>query len=64
MRLKFQRPARLPMPLSLSKSTLAIAAVLAIALNAREGPIRSKTLARRLALPLKLLALADEVVIE
>ena len=36
----------------------------AIALNAREGPIRSKMLARRLALPPKLLALADEVLIE
>jgi Rrf2 family iron-sulfur cluster assembly transcriptional regulator len=40
----------LPMPLLLSKGALAIAAVVAIALNARGGPIRSKTLARRLAL--------------
>jgi Rrf2 family transcriptional regulator, iron-sulfur cluster assembly transcription factor len=39
------------MPLLLSKGALAIAAVVAIALNARGGPIRSKTLARRLALP-------------
>jgi Rrf2 family transcriptional regulator, iron-sulfur cluster assembly transcription factor len=39
------------MPLSLSKGALAVAAVLAIALNARDGPIRSKTLATRLALP-------------
>jgi Rrf2 family transcriptional regulator, iron-sulfur cluster assembly transcription factor len=41
----------LPMPLVLSKDALAIAAVVAIALNARAGPIQSKTLARRLALP-------------
>jgi Rrf2 family transcriptional regulator, iron-sulfur cluster assembly transcription factor len=39
------------MPLLLNKGALAIAAVVAIALNARGGPIRSKTLARRLALP-------------
>jgi Rrf2 family transcriptional regulator, iron-sulfur cluster assembly transcription factor len=39
------------MPLLLSKGALAIAAVVAIALNARGGPIRSKTLAMRLALP-------------
>jgi Rrf2 family protein len=39
------------MPLLLSKGALAVAAVVAIALNARGGPIRSKTLARRLALP-------------
>jgi Rrf2 family transcriptional regulator, iron-sulfur cluster assembly transcription factor len=39
------------MPLLLSKGALAIAAVVAVALNARGGPIRSKTLARRLALP-------------
>ena len=39
------------MPLLLSKGTLAIAAVVGVALNARGGPIRSKTLARRLALP-------------
>jgi DNA-binding IclR family transcriptional regulator len=39
------------MPLLLTKGALAIAAVVAIALNARGGPIRSKTLARRLALP-------------
>ena len=39
------------MPLLLSKGALAIAAVVAIALNARGAPIRSKTLARRLALP-------------
>jgi Rrf2 family protein len=38
------------MPLLLSKGALAIAAVLAIALNGG-GPIRSKTLATRLALP-------------
>ena len=41
----------MPMPLLLNKGALAIAAVVAIALNARGGPIRSKTLARRLALP-------------
>jgi DNA-binding IscR family transcriptional regulator len=39
------------MPLFLSKGALAIAAVVAIALNARERPIRSRTLARRLDLP-------------
>jgi Rrf2 family transcriptional regulator, iron-sulfur cluster assembly transcription factor len=39
------------MPVLLSKAALAIAAVVAIALNARRGPIRSKTLAVRLALP-------------
>jgi Rrf2 family protein len=39
------------MPLLLSKGALAIAAVVAIALNARGGPIRSKTLARGFALP-------------
>jgi Rrf2 family protein len=39
------------MPLLLSKGALAIAAVVVIALNARGGPIRSKTLARRFALP-------------
>jgi DNA-binding IclR family transcriptional regulator len=39
------------MPLLASQGALAIAAVVAIAFNAREGPIRSKTLARRLALP-------------
>jgi hypothetical protein len=33
MTLKFQRPARLPMPLSVSKGALAIAAVVAIALK-------------------------------
>jgi Rrf2 family iron-sulfur cluster assembly transcriptional regulator len=44
-------PRGLPMPLLLSKGALAIAAVVGVALNARGGPIRSKTLARRLALP-------------
>jgi Rrf2 family iron-sulfur cluster assembly transcriptional regulator len=39
------------MPRLLTKGALAIAAVVAIALNARGGPIRSKTLARQLALP-------------
>ena len=39
------------MPLLLSKGALAISAVVAIALNARGSPIRSKTLAMRLALP-------------
>jgi hypothetical protein len=39
------------MPILLSKGALAIAAVVAIALNARGRPIRSKTLAMRLALP-------------
>jgi Rrf2 family protein len=39
------------MPHLLSKGALAIAAVVAVALNARERPIRSRTLARRLALP-------------